>query len=112
MDKEYAKMATSMGRDTKKGRQDDLTDFPIERVRLNLSKYAVLLCVPCIVGYGWALQHHTVRFVVSSHVFCLLTFGACTAHGGTARPAVLYRLYESGQLYSEYISPAFRRERS
>lgn len=71
MDKEYAKMATSMGRDTKKGRQDDLSDFPIERVRLNLSKYAVLLCVPCIVGYGWALQYHTVRFVVSSHVFCL-----------------------------------------
>lgn len=58
LDKEYARVATSQGITLVKGRLDDLTDFPIERARLGVTKYAVLLCVPCIVGYGWALQYH------------------------------------------------------
>ncbi|OAQ98412.1 hypothetical protein LLEC1_06232 [Akanthomyces lecanii] len=60
MDREYATVAKRLGLDPDKRRQHDLTDFPIERVRLSLSKYAVVVCVPCIVGYGWALQHHAV----------------------------------------------------
>lgn len=65
MDREYAKVAKRLGLDPDKRRQHDLTDFPIERVRLSLSKYAVVLCVPCIAGYGWALQHHAVCIVAS-----------------------------------------------
>ncbi|OAA81749.1 Major facilitator superfamily domain, general substrate transporter [Akanthomyces lecanii RCEF 1005] len=71
MDREYAKVAKRLGLDPDKRRQHDLTDFPIERVRLSLSKYAVVLCVPCIVGYGWALQHHTHMAVPLVLQFCI-----------------------------------------
>ncbi|KAJ6785706.1 hypothetical protein PWT90_08714 [Aphanocladium album] len=81
LDREYKKVAASMGITLVKGRLDDMADFPIERARLNLAKWAVVFCVPLIVGYGWALQYHTVP------------------HGGAAGAAVFHRLYESDKLY-------------
>lgn len=60
LDREYKRVAASIGITVVKGRLDDMTNFPIEKARLNLAKYAVVFCVPLIVGYGWALQYHTV----------------------------------------------------
>ncbi|KAJ3487315.1 hypothetical protein NLG97_g6437 [Lecanicillium saksenae] len=71
LDREYKRVATSMGITLVKGRLDDMTDFPIERARLNLAKWAVVFCVPLIVGYGWALQYHTHMAVPLVLQFCI-----------------------------------------
>lgn len=80
MDREYANMAKRLGLDPDERRQHDLADFPIGRVRLSLSKYAVVLCMPCIIGYGWALQYHAVCILISIRALFVNLWSAHAQH--------------------------------
>lgn len=61
VNRDYRVTAKAQGLIIDRLRGDDLKAFPIEHARLRTHKYAVAVCAPLIIAYGWALQSETVR---------------------------------------------------
>ncbi|KIW00449.1 uncharacterized protein PV09_07974 [Verruconis gallopava] len=56
VDLNYRRHAKRLGIATDYNRQDDLTDFPIERARIEISGPVGVVGVLSVVGYGWMLD--------------------------------------------------------
>ncbi|KAJ4417555.1 hypothetical protein N0V82_006114 [Gnomoniopsis sp. IMI 355080] len=53
----YRRHAKRLGMTISKGRQDDLSDFPIERARIEVGLPLLLLATLVLFAWGWALQY-------------------------------------------------------
>lgn len=54
----YKRHCTRAGVPFDRSRQMDMTNFPIERVRLEVGIPLMLLCGTCLVVWGWAVHYH------------------------------------------------------
>lgn len=70
VDRDYSITARKRGLAVDRARCDGLAGFPIERARFRSSQYFILVCVPLIVAYGWALELRVVSH--SARVWNLL----------------------------------------
>ena len=59
IDWNYRRHAIRNGFPTTKNRYQDLTGFPIERARLEISMPLLYLAVLSLIGYGWVLDYQT-----------------------------------------------------
>lgn len=57
LDWNYARHAKRLGVPVSKSHQQDLTNFPIERARLEISVLIVLFTSLLMIAYGWLLQY-------------------------------------------------------
>ncbi len=67
LDWNYARHARRLGVPVSKSRQQDLTDFPLERARLEISVPLVFLASLLMIAYGWAIDcgaHVSVPIVI------------------------------------------------
>jgi hypothetical protein len=60
LDNTYRNSRTRMGLSTDKVRGDDLDDFPIEKARLRVMWFPMVVIGVCVVGYGWVLDRKEV----------------------------------------------------
>ncbi|MDI1489411.1 MAG: hypothetical protein OHK93_008689 [Ramalina farinacea] len=65
----YRRHAKNLGLTVDKSRQIDLTDFPIERARLEVAVPLLYVSAALVIAWGWALQSRT-----SVAVPCVLAF--------------------------------------
>jgi hypothetical protein len=66
IDRDYRRMAASVGFTIDKVKGDDLTKFPIEKARVRSIWYFIAISTSCTLGYGWALHVRTARNVQQS----------------------------------------------
>jgi len=57
-----------------KNRQTDLSNFPIEMVRIQVALPLFFLAAACTIGYGWMMDHKTS---LAGPVIMLTIFGYC-----------------------------------
>ncbi|EXJ96110.1 hypothetical protein A1O1_01236 [Capronia coronata CBS 617.96] len=57
IDWNYRRYARKKGITIVKGVRQDLTDFPIERARMEIALPLVVLCSAFVIGYGWTMDH-------------------------------------------------------
>lgn len=57
VDWNYRRHAHKRGITIVKGVQQDLSNFPIERARLEIGLPVILLCSVATIGYGWTMNH-------------------------------------------------------
>ncbi|KAG9236957.1 multidrug resistance protein [Amylocarpus encephaloides] len=79
MNWDYRRTASEYGFVIDKVSGDDLTRFPIEKARFRSISYAVTLSSACIVGYGWALQAHTVMKSVAVSLILQFLLGSAAS---------------------------------
>ncbi|KAK2613302.1 hypothetical protein N8I77_000223 [Diaporthe amygdali] len=53
----YRRHAKKLGMELTKGRQDDLTNFPVERARIEVGLPLLALATVVLFAWGWALQY-------------------------------------------------------
>ncbi|KAL1882963.1 hypothetical protein Daus18300_000601 [Diaporthe australafricana] len=53
----YRRHATRLGMPLTKGRQDDLTSFPVERARIEVGLPLLALATAVVFAWGWALEY-------------------------------------------------------
>jgi hypothetical protein len=85
MNWEYHKVASSIGFSIDQTRGDDLLDFPIEKARLRATYYYMSAAAVATIGYGWALDRHTVIY----HSALPLIMAVLKSHEHFAVPLVL-----------------------
>jgi MFS family permease len=56
LDRNYRRVARSIGFTIDRKHGDDLRDFPIERARIEIIWPMLLLGLACVLGYGWVLE--------------------------------------------------------
>jgi MFS family permease len=56
IDRNYRRHAKKLGLTIDRNRQDDLSDFPIERSRIEVSMPIAMVGVVAVVGYGWMVE--------------------------------------------------------
>lgn len=59
IDWNYARHAQKLGMPIHRNRQDDLTNFPIERARLEVAFPMLYFGAGMVIAYGWLLQYNT-----------------------------------------------------
>lgn len=69
MNKNFRRYATELGVPVDKTRETDLTNFPIERARLEIGLPLLAVGASVLLGWGWAMQER-----VSVAVPCVLLF--------------------------------------
>ena len=57
IDWNYRRHARRLNYPIQKNRQTDLSDFPIEKSRMEVVVPVMLLGAAAIIGYGWMLDH-------------------------------------------------------
>jgi len=60
MNWEYRRVASRSGFAIDRTRGDDLLNFPIEKARLRATYFYMGAAAVTTIGYGWALDRHTV----------------------------------------------------
>jgi MFS family permease len=58
LDWNYARHARKLGLPVSKSKQQDLSNFPIERARLEISVLVVSVASLLMIAYGWVLEYH------------------------------------------------------
>ena len=83
IDSNFRRHSKRLGITTDANRQTDLTNFPIERARLEVALPTIVLGSGCIIGFAWTLQSRTnlagpliLLFVIA---FCLSASLNCVA---------------------------------
>ena len=83
IDSNFRRHSKRLGISTDANRQTDLTNFPIERARLEVALPTIILGSGCIIGFAWTLQFRTnlagpliLLFVIA---FCLSASLNCVA---------------------------------
>ncbi|KAI1799567.1 MFS general substrate transporter [Daldinia bambusicola] len=54
----YRRHCKLQGVPFERSRQQDLSDFPIERARLEIGIPMLALCILCVIAWGWAFEYH------------------------------------------------------
>ncbi|CZR61821.1 related to dityrosine transporter [Phialocephala subalpina] len=77
MDANFRRHARKLGVEIHENRQQDISDFPVERARLEISLAFVYLSSASIIPYGWVmtLKHPPLAAVL----VCLFLMGLCTS---------------------------------
>lgn len=55
----FRRHAKACGMELTKGKQQDLTNFPIEAARLQVASPLVYIAAATVVSYGWVMESHT-----------------------------------------------------
>jgi predicted MFS family arabinose efflux permease len=78
LDWNYARHARKLNLPVSKSRQQDLTNFPIERARLEISVFIVFFASLLTIAYGWLLQYevHVAAPIVILFFLGYLTIAA------------------------------------
>jgi hypothetical protein len=76
VDWNYSRHAKKIGLAVDHNRQDDLTDFPIERARIEISGPLGFIGVLSVVGYGWMLK---ANVSIAGPCVMLFVFGYAVA---------------------------------
>lgn len=58
VDWNYRRYAKKHGLSVEKNRQQDLSDFPIEKARIEIAMPLLYLGAAAVLGYGWTMDHH------------------------------------------------------
>jgi hypothetical protein len=58
IDRNYRRHAKKLGLTIDRNRQDDLTNFPIERSRIEVSMPIAIVGVVAVIGYGWMVENN------------------------------------------------------
>jgi len=69
LDTAYRNARTVRGLLTDKAVGDDLDNFPVEKARLGVIWIPMLLTAASVLGFGWVLHFHKVRFLVHVQQF-------------------------------------------
>lgn len=56
IDRNYRRHAKKLGMTVDRNRQDDLSNFPIERSRIEVSMPIAIIGVLAVIGYGWMVE--------------------------------------------------------
>ena len=108
MNWEYRRVASSSGFSIDRTRGDELLDFPIERARLRATYFYMSVAAVTTIGYGWALDKHTVRLPSNTSLRSDSTktsLALCGASGS----AVLHRRLHHGSVQRTYVIKRIRR---
>ncbi|KAK1974966.1 major facilitator superfamily domain-containing protein [Colletotrichum cereale] len=76
IDANFRRHAAALGIVVAKNKKTDLTNFPIERARIEVAIPTIVLSTACTVGFGWML-HAGVH--VSGPLIVLFPFGFCAS---------------------------------
>lgn len=90
IDWNYARHARKTGMPVQRTRQDDLTNFPIERARLEISLPLLYLGAGAVVAYGWLLEYNTGIAPVCVIMF---VFGFCIIAGFNVMNILMVDIY-------------------
>jgi hypothetical protein len=82
VDWNFRRHAKALGMTIVKGKQQDLSDFPIERVRLQIVLPGHILGIIGIIAFGWAVKFQTHLAGPEISLF-VLGFGFSTAFNST-----------------------------
>ncbi|KAJ4366806.1 hypothetical protein N0V83_007331 [Neocucurbitaria cava] len=74
VDKSYRRHAKKLGVEIEQDRRQDLTEFPVERARLELTIPIFILLSAFVIIYGWIMPHHANQ---AGPVIVLLVLGYC-----------------------------------
>ena len=74
VDKNYRRYVKKLGVEIVQNRQQDLTNFPIERARLELVVPIFLLLSAFVIIYGWIMPHHVN---LAGPIIVLFVLGYC-----------------------------------
>lgn len=72
VDWNYRRWAKKLGYPMQKNRQTDLSNFPIERARLEISLPLLLTASLSVIGYGWLMDH---KVSLAGPIIMLFTMG-------------------------------------
>lgn len=74
LDRHFQRCCKKLGISIKKGRDQDLSNFPIEKVRLQIALPAVYITTAFLLIFGWVLQFHGPVPVLLVVMFFLTLF--------------------------------------
>ena len=74
IDTNFRRHAKRLGIPYEKNRETDLTNFPVERARLEVAIPTILLGSACTIGFGWMLYSHVS---LAGPLIMLLVLGFC-----------------------------------
>jgi MFS family permease len=90
IDWNYRRHARKLGMPVQRSRQDDLTNFPIERARLEISLPLLYLGAVAVVAYGWLLEYNTG---IASVCVIMFVFGFCIIAGFNCMNILMVDIY-------------------
>lgn len=90
IDWNYKRHARALNFPIQKNRQTDLTDFPIERARMEIGLPIMLLGAVAVVGYGWLLD---AQVSVAGPIIMLFILGYCLIAGSQALITLMVDIY-------------------
>ncbi|KAF2487046.1 major facilitator superfamily domain-containing protein [Neohortaea acidophila] len=90
IDWNYKRHARALNFPIQKNRQTDLTDFPIERARMEIGLPIMLLGAVAVVGYGWLLD---AKVSVAGPIIMLFILGYCLIAGSQALITLMVDIY-------------------
>ena len=86
----YKRIARKLGFPLQKNRQADLSNFPIEKARMQICVPQLLFSSTGVVGYGWMMDHH---ISLAGPIIMLFICGYCLIAGTQALNVVMVDIY-------------------
>lgn len=94
MNKAYRRTRTELGMQTDRIGGDDLDSFPIEKARLRIIWFPMLLTCASVIAFGWVLHYHKVSIPNCNLIFIANN----VAHGYSAFPPIRCGILHAGRL--------------
>ena len=105
VDWNYRRIASRLNFPVTKNRFTDLSDFPIERARLQIAVPMYLLAALSIVGYGWMMDH---RISLAGPVIMLFLLGYCIIAGSQCMNVLIVDVYPGQPATATAANNVFR----
>lgn len=93
IDWNYRRYAQRLGFPVKKNRQTDLSNFPVERARLEIGLPCQILGGACVIGYGFMMGHHVS---IAGPVIMLFLFGYLFIAASQVTNVLMIDIYPTG----------------
>lgn len=90
IDWNYRRHARKLNFPMHKNRQTDLSDFPIEKARMQVVLPLMLCGASAVVGYGWMLDH---KVSLAGPIIMLFILGYCLIAGSQGLMALMIDIY-------------------
>ena len=86
----YKRYAKKLNFPMQKNRQADLSNFPVEKARMEICLPQLLFASAAIIGYGWMMNHH---ISLAGPVIMLFILGYCLIAGTQCLNVLMIDIY-------------------